>query len=194
MTDRNGIDVIFRICGSAGDGSLAAGSFLNQAAARMGFHIMNIDLYPAEIRGFGKSVAHTRISDEPIHTPGDLADCLVSLNDHHSITELGTLDEGAVILYDSKPPNYMEEDEAIAGFIEPGMIGYGVPLGELSSIATKSARSRNIVALGAITGIFRLAPEYLREAIRVRFGRKSEMIAGMNLEAFDLGLEYATNW
>ncbi|MFC1628882.1 2-oxoacid:acceptor oxidoreductase subunit alpha [Gemmatimonadota bacterium] len=192
MTDLNGIDVTFRICGAAGDGSLAAGSFLNRAAARMGYHIMNIDLYPAEIRGFGKSVAHTRISDSPVQTPGSLVDCLVSLNDLHAITELDTLREGAVILYDSKPPNYMEEDEAIAGFVEPGMIGYGVPLGELSSIATKSARSRNIVALGALTGIFHLPSVFLRDAISDRFARKSAVIAEMNLRAFDLGLEYAT--
>lgn len=191
MTELNGIDVTLRICGAAGDGSLAAGSFLNRAAARMGYHIMNIDFYPAEIRGFGKSVAHTRISDRPVLTPGGLADCLVSLNDLHAITELDTLAEGAVILYDSRPPNYVEEDEAIAGFIEPGMIGYGVPLGELSSIATKSARSRNIVALGALSGIFRLPPEFLRDAIRERFARKSEEIAETNIRAFDLGFEYA---
>jgi len=191
MTDQKNIDVTFRICGAAGDGSLAAGSFLNHAAARMGYHIMNIDLYPAEIRGFGKSVAHTRISDRPVHTPGELADCLVALNDPHAISELDTLAEGAVILYDSNPPNYVEEDEAVAGFIEPGMIGYGVPLGELSSIATKSARSRNIVSLGALTGIFRIPAEYLREAIRARFARKSAEIVEMNLRAFDLGHDYA---
>jgi len=191
MIEQKHIDVTFRICGAAGDGSLAAGSFLNHAAARMGYHIMNIDLYPAEIRGFGKSVAHTRISDRQVQTPGEFADCLVALNDPHAISELDTLAEGAVILYDSNPPNYVEEDEAIAGFIEPGMIGYGIPLGELSSIATRSARSRNIVSLGALAGIFRFPAAHLQEAISVRFARKSAEIVEMNLAAFELGYEYA---
>jgi len=185
------IDVIIRICGAAGDGSLATGAFLNQAAARMGYHIMNIDLYPAEIRGFGKSVAHLRISDRPVHTPGVRADCLVALNDPHAITELDTLAEGAVVLYDSNPPVYWEEDKAIAGFIEPGMIGYGVPLGELSTRATRSARSRNIVALGSLSGIFRIDPGALTEGIGTRFGRKSAELAESNLQAFNLGREYA---
>jgi len=185
------IDVTIRICGSAGDGALAAGAFVNRAAAAMGYHIMNFDLYPAEIRGFGKSVAHTRISDERVLTPGEQADCLVSLNDPHAITELGTLAEGAVIVYDSKPPDYVEEDQAIAGFIEPGMIGYGVPLGHLSSMATKSTRSRNIVALGALSAIFNLDGGYFKQAIRRRFERKSRALYEINARAFDLGHDYA---
>ncbi len=186
-----GIDVTIRICGAAGDGSLAAGGFMNAAAARMGYHIINIDLYPAEIRGFGKSVAHVRISDRPVHTPGTKADCLVALNDPHSITEFGTLAEGAVVLYDSRPPVYWDEDRAVAGFIEPGMVGYGVPLGELSARATRSTRSRNIVALGALSGIFRIDPGALKEGIEARFGRKSAELAAQNLQAFDLGRSWA---
>ncbi|HPQ42565.1 MAG TPA: 2-oxoacid:acceptor oxidoreductase family protein, partial [bacterium] len=80
--------LVIKICGSAGDGAISAVEILNRACAMMGFHIMNFDSYPAEIRGFGKSVGHTRISRSPVLTPGRDAECLVALHDLHAITEL----------------------------------------------------------------------------------------------------------
>jgi len=187
------MDVTIRICGSAGDGAIAAGQILNRAMALMGFHIMNFDSYPAEIRGFGKTVAHTRVSQSRVLTPGKTADCLIALNDPHAVTELGSLAEGGILIYDSKPPDYVEEDQAVAGFVEPGMIGYGVPLRELSTLAVKSSRSRNIVALGALAGIMRMAKEPFHEAISIRFGSKAEKVRESNIEAFDLGYAFAAD-
>jgi len=153
---------------------------------------MNFDSYPAEIRGFGKSLGHTKISHEPVLTPGNKVDCLVSLNDVHSITELNSLKEHGTVIYDSKPPDYVEEDCAIAGFIDPGWTGCGVPLRELSTMAVKSARSRNIVALGAIAGLFDLSPNAFIEAISIRFAKKPKELREINAHAFMLGFEYVT--
>jgi 2-oxoglutarate/2-oxoacid ferredoxin oxidoreductase subunit alpha len=182
--------LVIKICGSAGDGAISAVEILNRACALMGFHIMNFDSYPAEIRGFGKSVGHTRISKTPLLTPGRYADCLVALNDKHAITELKRIKPDVAILYDSLPPDYIEEDCAIAGFIEPGMSGYGVPLRELSTQAVKSARSRNIVALGAIAAIYNLDPEAFIEAINIRFARKPAIVREINRIALKMGHEY----
>ena len=184
-------ELVIKICGSAGDGSISATEILNRAASLMGYHIMNFDSYPAEIRGFGKSCGHTRICRDAVLTPGSKADCLVSLNDQHAITELEHLSRNCVIIYDSKPPDYLEEDQAIAGFIEPGMIGYGVPLRELSTMAVKSSRSRNIVALGIISGIFNMAPGCFEQALLMRFARKPKELKEVNLEAFRLGYQFA---
>ncbi len=187
----SGIDVTISLCGSAGDGANSAGMILNRAVALMGYHIMNFDSYPAEIRGFGKSVAHTRVSDRRVLTPGAGTDCLVSLNDPHTITELGKLNPGGVILYDSKPPDYVEEDQAVAGWIEPGMVAYGVPLRELSNEAVQSARARNIVGLGVLAGLFRMPTEQFHDAIAQRFASKAARVIDGNLKAFDLGCAYA---
>lgn len=184
------VDVTIEICGSAGDGSIAAGQMLNLAMTFIGYHVMNFDSYPAEIRGFGKSVAHTRVSGSRLHMTGSKVDCLVALDDPHSITSLDTLAENGVIIYDSKPMDYLEEDQAIAGFVEPGMVGYGVPLRELSTRATRSARSRNIVALGALAGIFMIPAEAFHHAIKRRFLGKKESLVQANIEAFDLGFRF----
>ena len=186
------IDIVVRVCGSAGDGSIAAGTILNRAVALMGYHIMNFDSFPAEIRGFGKSVAHTRISSRRVLTPGERCDCLISLNDPHTIPELTGLREGGIVIYDDKPPDWVDEDRAIAGWIAPGMVGYGVPLRELSAVATRSAKARNIVALGALAGIVRLSRDAFHEAIRLRFGGKTPAMIAGNLEAFDLGYSHGT--
>ncbi len=185
--------LVIKICGSAGDGAISAVEILNRACALMGFHIMNFDSYPAEIRGFGKSVGHTRISRTPLLTPGRYADCLVALNDMHAITELKRIKPDAALVYDSRPPDYIEEDCAVAGFIEPGMSGYGVPLRELSAQAVKSARSRNIVALGAIAAMYNLDPEAFIEAINIRFARKSAVVREINSAALKMGYEYIRN-
>lgn len=187
----SGIDVTISLCGSAGDGANSAGQILNRAVALMGYRIMNFDSYPAEIRGFGKSVAHTRISDQPVLTPGAGTDCLVSLNDPHAITELPKLSAGGVVIYDSKPPDYVEEDQAVAGWLEPGIVGYGVPLRELSIEAVQSARARNIVGLGVIAGLFHIPDEGFRAAITQRFRSKKQRVIDGNLEAFELGRQFA---
>jgi 2-oxoglutarate ferredoxin oxidoreductase subunit alpha len=190
-TDNASRDVVIAICGAAGDGSIAAGQILNMAATTMGYHVMNFDSFPAEIRGFGKSVAHSRISRDKALTPGTMVNCLVALDDPHSITELHSLTQDGVVIYDSKPADYHEEDQAVAGWIQPGMIGYGAPLRDLSAQATKSSKSRNIVALGVISYVFGFDPGAFHEAIHRRWSGKSESLREMNVEAFNLGYDYA---
>ena len=65
---RNSTDIQIAICGSAGDGTIAAGDILKTALATCGYRIIAFDEYPAEIRGFGKCVARTRISSEPVYS------------------------------------------------------------------------------------------------------------------------------
>ena len=55
-------DIQFAICGSAGDGTIAAGDILKRAMARLGYKVIAFDLYPAEIRGFGKCIARVRVT------------------------------------------------------------------------------------------------------------------------------------
>lgn len=185
------VDFVVRICGSAGDGSIVSGQILNRALASLGFHIMNYDSYPAEIRGFGKSCAHTRFALHPVHTPGSKVNCLIALNEEHSISEMGMLAQDAIVIYDSNPPDYLEEDRSVAGMIEPYQTGYGIPLRDLSVTAVKNAKSRNMVGLGAFTGILNLNPQVFREAIRARFSSKPSVIIEGNLLAFELGYKWA---
>ncbi len=187
----NSVDVTIEICGSSGDGSIASGQMLNLAMTGIGFHVMNFDSFPAEIRGFGPSTAHSRISSKPLFSIDHVVDCIISLNDSVSISKLASLKETGVVIYDSSPRDYLEEEQAIAGVLEPGITAYGVPLHELSTKAVRSAKSRNIAALGALAGIFNIPNQAFHQAIQKRFANKRSEIIESNIKAFELGYDYA---
>ncbi len=132
-------DIVVEICGSAGEGTISAGQILSRHMSSEGYDIMSFDTYPPEIRGFGKCVAHNRISTSNVMTPGKFADVLIALNDAHSISQLPLLKETGVLIYDSQPIAYHEEDKSIAGWIEPGIISYGIPMVRLAVKAAGNA-------------------------------------------------------
>ncbi len=184
------VNIVVEICGTAGEGTISAGEILTRCMSDQGFEIMSFDSYPAEIRGFGKCFAHSRISNKKILSPGKYTDILVSLNDAHSISQLPSLRETGIVIFDNKPPHYLEEDKSIAGWIEPGMISYGVPLLELAQKAAGSSRGRNMVALGAISALFDIDPEAVKATIRQRYALKKKSIITANINSFVEGYRW----
>ena len=184
------VDIVIEICGSAGEGTISAGEILTRCMSDQGFEIMSYDSYPAEIRGFGKCVAHSRIGSTPILSPGKYTDILIALNDAHSIQQLPTLRETGIIIFDNKPPKYLEEDKSIAGWIEPGMISYGIPLQELAHKAAGNSRGRNMVALGGAAALFDIDVDAFRETIRNRYAKKKQIVIDNNVDSFNEGYEW----
>lgn len=184
------IDIVVEICGSAGEGTISAGEILSRFMSEEGYDIMSFDSYPAEIRGFGKCVAHSRISREKVLTPGKYSDVLIALNDVHSISQLPVLKEQGVLIYDNKPPKYHDEDKSIAGWLEPGMIPYGIPLTELAIKAAGNARGRNMVALGAFAALFGISDEAFIQSVKRRYGKKKQEVIDNNVNSFLEGF----NW
>ncbi|MBU2431320.1 MAG: 2-oxoacid:acceptor oxidoreductase family protein, partial [Proteobacteria bacterium] len=185
------VNIVIEICGSAGEGTISAGEILSRFMSSQGFEIMSFDSYPAEIRGFGKCVAHTRISSNPIYSPGKQADVLISLNDKHSISQLSALKENGVLIYDSQPTKPHQEDNSVAGRANPGTIPYGVPLGMLAQKATGNTRGRNMVALGALSCLFHLDKDAFTESIKARYGKKKQIVIDSNVNSFLEGFNWA---
>ena len=84
-------DIQIAIIGSAGDGTIAAGDILRRAMAEMGYRVISFDLYPAEIRGFGKCIARLRVTDQQAYSLKPQSDILVSLDDSHAMPHVGDL-------------------------------------------------------------------------------------------------------
>jgi 2-oxoglutarate ferredoxin oxidoreductase subunit alpha len=183
------IDLTIEICGSSGDGTLAAGDILTTTLSHLGYHTLSFDVYPAEIRGFGKCVAHTRVSDQPVYSVGREVDILVSLNDPYSIEQVPTLNPRGVAVFDSWPLKETTESECVAGHLRPGNYIYGVPFGELSQRSTHSSRSRNIVALGALAGLFDVDVDGFLMRLTAKFKKKAG-VAEQVEAAFRAGVEY----
>ncbi len=184
------INIVIEICGSAGEGTISAGEILSRFMSSQGFEIMSFDAYPAEIRGFGKCVAHTRVSSTRIYSPGKSVDVLIALNDAHSIAQLASLKEDGILIYDSRPTRQHEEDKSVLGWADPGIISYGVPLIMLAQKAAGNARGRNMVALGAAAALFHLDKDGFTDFIKARYAKKKQIVIDSNVNSFLEGFEW----
>jgi 2-oxoglutarate ferredoxin oxidoreductase subunit alpha len=182
-------DLQIAVCGSAGDGTIATGDILNQAMALAGYRVIAFDVYPAEIRGFGECIACTRITSEQVYSLKKQSDVLVSLNDAHAIAHVPEVRDYGAVIYDDAPITTLKEGAHISGHIKAGQLPYGLPMREISERATSAAKSRNMVALGFVAGLYGLPREAFHETIAAKFKGKSAAITEGNIKAFDAGFE-----
>ncbi|HYA76003.1 MAG TPA: 2-oxoacid:acceptor oxidoreductase subunit alpha [Burkholderiaceae bacterium] len=179
-------DVQISICGSAGEGTIAAGDILRNALAAAGYRIISFDAYPAEIRGFGKCVARLRATTEQVYSLKEKSDVLVCLNDEHGIPHVGDVRDYGAVIYEAKSIARLAEDAHVSAHVRPGQIPYPLALRELSERATGATRSRNLVALGYLAGLYSLATEPFLRIIESKFKGKGA-VAEANRKAFETG-------
>ena len=170
-------DIQFAIVGSAGDGTIAAGDILRRAMAEIGYRVISFDLYPAEIRGFGKCIARLRVTSEQAYSLKLQSDVLVSLDDSHAIPHVDEAREWGAVIYENGPVSALAEGSHISAHIDPGQIPYPVRIRELSEKSTGSNRSRNIVILGFLAGLFDLPLEPFLRALNSKFKKKPDIAA-----------------
>ena len=190
-SDMSNVDMTIEICGMSGDGTIAAGGILNEAISRAGFFVLAFDSYPAEIRGFGRCVTHSRVGDHEMRALNDKTHVLISLDDKESLSRISFLEKEAVVLFDNRPPSYVDPSRSIAAHVEPDARLFGMPFGELAAAASGSTRGRNLAALGGFGALFSLPPTYFHEVITQKFKGKGEKILNANLKSFDAGFHYA---
>ena len=185
--NKNGTDIQFAICGSAGDGTIASGDIVKRAAAAVGYHVLAFDVYPPEIRGFGKCISRIRVSSEQAYSLKEETDVFISLNDAHAIPHVGEVRDFGVVIYDDALIAPVADGGHISAHIGPAQIPYGLPIRQISEQATNSARSRNIVVLGYMAGLLKLPPEAFRTVIGQKFAGKPQAMIDANIRAFDAG-------
>ncbi|MBF0126759.1 MAG: 2-oxoacid:acceptor oxidoreductase subunit alpha [Magnetococcales bacterium] len=185
----NPTDIQIALCGSAGDGTIAAGDILRNAVAAAGYRVISFDVYPPEIRGFGKCVSRLRITTEQSYALKRQSDVLVSLDDSHAIPHAGEVRDGGAVIYESRPVVTCPEGGHMSGHVLPGQIPYGVPLRELAEKSTGGARSRNLVVLGFIAGLLGLAPLPFRQIIERKFAKQGPGVVGRNQAGFQAGFD-----
>ena len=183
----SGTDIQIAICGSAGDGTIAAGGILNQAMARAGYKVIAFDVYPAEIRGFGECIACSRITSEQVFSLKAQSDVLVSLNDGHAIAHVPEVRAYGAVIYDDAPISTLKEGQHISGHIKPAQLPYGLPMREISERTTSAAKSRNMVALGYLAGLYGMPRAAFHDTIGGKFKGKAAAITEGNVKAFDAG-------
>ncbi len=186
------VDETIEVCGMAGDGTIAAGGLINEAMSLGGFSVLAFDSYPAEIRGFGRCVTHSRIGSDGILALTGKTQVLISLDNEQSISRVPFLAADAAVIFDNNPPTYLHESESLVALLEPGMALFGMPLSDLTSEATGTTRGRNLTALGGFAAIFGVTSELFQKAITDKFRSKGKNVLEANLKSFDAGFTYAT--
>ncbi|MBF0309455.1 MAG: 2-oxoacid:acceptor oxidoreductase subunit alpha [Magnetococcales bacterium] len=182
-------DIQIAICGSAGDGTIAAGDILRHAVADAGFRVISFDVYPPEIRGFGKCIARLRITTQQAYSLKRQSDVLVSLDDSHTLPHVGEVRDCGAVIYESKPLVQLEEGAHLSAHVGPGQIPYAIPIREMSEKATGSARSRNLVILGFVAGLCGIPPGVFTRIVQKKFGKQGEAVVNRNVAAFQSGFD-----
>ncbi len=186
-------DITIEICGTSGDGTIAAGGLLNEAMSRAGFSVMAYDSYPAEIRGFGRCVTKSRFGHEQMLAFSDKVDVLISLNDNQSRPRIPFLAKNAVVLFDNKPLAKVKEGGSIAAHVGPDANLFGIPFTNLASEAGALTKGKNLAALGAFVALFGLDPDFFRPVIANKFRTKGVKVIETNIKSFDAGFNNALN-
>ncbi len=186
---RSVTDIQVAICGSAGDGTIATGDILKRAMARLGFKVIAFDLYPPEIRGFGKCIARARITSAQVYALKHQSDVLISLNDHHAIPHVAEVREYGAVMYDDTPISSVAEGTHISAHLAPAHLPYGAAFREISERTTSGAKSRNMVALGYLAGVYSMPRKAFYDTICAKFKTKPAAITEANITAFNAGYE-----
>ncbi|MCP4213579.1 MAG: 2-oxoacid:acceptor oxidoreductase subunit alpha, partial [bacterium] len=190
MTDTKRNELTVRFCGIAGDGVVSSGRILAGACAGVGLDVMVNDIYSAEIRGLGKSTTTVRFAAKKVQSMGDGIDVLVGMAAKESISEVGDVVPGGLVIYDNGALGKVTAENSLPAHIPPTLDGYGVPLKKLANAASGTDMGKNLVAMGALCFFYTLPKDMFLQQIKRVFGRKGEEVLTTNNKAFNLGYEY----
>jgi 2-oxoglutarate ferredoxin oxidoreductase subunit alpha len=173
-------EVTIRIGGESGEGTISGGDILALASARWGYHVYTFRTFPAEILG-GPCMFQVRIGDHPIKSMGDYADVLICLNKEAYDRNVQDLRHGGVLMYD--PVDFTPDTDEY--------ITYPVPFNEIARKQVQLFQTKNMVMLGAISGLFGPPLEAIVQVVQSKLSksRKSNPIL---MEKNMLALEIAT--
>ncbi len=186
-------DVVLRLVGESGEGTVSLGDLMVQMLTAMGLDIFTFQTFPAEIKG-GTVMYQIRAKNGPILSQGDFADVVVALN-HDGFGLFGdVLREDGILLYNS---------DVFHPEPEPGRTDYALPITTLARAEKEIVRHEiageqlkrlpapvNIVGLGALLRLVSAPLEPAENYIRELFGRKGEAIVRMNISALHSGADH----
>jgi 2-oxoglutarate ferredoxin oxidoreductase subunit alpha len=181
-------DLTIAMVGSGGDGVVTMGDLVAQVAAREGLHAIKTEAYGPQIRG-GEASCTVRVSAREIFAQGDTVDALVVFRKGDFARFRGEIfaAQDAIVLAeaddDTKAPELAPAEDGKLRLIP-------VPFAQLARDAAGTPSSKNVVALGVLSGLFGLPEEGLRRAVERKFGRKKESVREANKKAFEAGLAF----
>ena len=177
-------DLVIRIAGEAGEGVAITGQMVTQATSRAGYYVLTDSVPPAEIKG-GYSFYQIRLGEQRLRARGDAVDVLLTFNQEAFENSIEDLREGGILIYDSA------EVTLPASASNDRFQSYAVPLTDIAKNQVELALSKNMVAVGVVSGLFGLDIEHVHRLLREsKLAKKGADILNKNLKAVELGYQF----
>lgn len=183
------------LAGVGGQGILSIAATIGMAALDMGLHLKQAEVHGMSQRG-GDVQSNLRISDKEIASdliPKGKADMIISVEPMESLRYLPMLSPNGWLITNTTPyvniRNYpplekiMEEVEKFPRHIALDADQIAKDLG--------SARSANMVILGAASPYLDIEAEKFEQAITKIFSRKGEEVVDINIKCFRAGKDFS---
>jgi 2-oxoisovalerate ferredoxin oxidoreductase beta subunit len=166
----------FVVAGFGGQGVLFLGQLLAKTGMTQGRRVTWLPSYGPEMRG-GTANCHVVLSDERIGSPLVPQPNVLMAFNQPSVEKFGPLvKSGGVVMYDD---SFMAEP-----WDRPDVTVYRIPFTNIAN-ELGSSKVMNMVAMGAINGIFKLfSDELIERQIR---GLGKDRFIDMNLKAYTAG-------
>ena len=184
------------LAGVGGQGILTIATILGAAALKEGLFLKQAEVHGMSQRG-GDVQSNLRLSSDPIHSdliPLGGADMIVSLEPMEALRYLPYISNSGWIVTNTVPfvniDNYPDMAAVQAELAKcPRVIAF-----DMDALAKEvaTARSSNLVLLGAASPLIDIEPEKIEDAIRALFISKGEKIVEANIAAFRAGREKAS--
>ena len=183
------------LSGVGGQGILSIAATIGLAAIANDLYLKQSEVHGMSQRG-GDVQSHLRLSDKPVSSdliPYGKADLIISVEPMESLRYLPWLSGNGWLVTNSNPfiniPDYPPLDEILKEIkkIKNHII---IDADEIAK-QSGSARSGNMVILGAASPFIEMPYESLENAVIKLFGRKGDQIIEANLKALKAGREYS---
>jgi len=182
------------LSGVGGQGILSIAAAIGLAAVDNNLYLKQSEVHGMSQRG-GDVQSNLRLSDSPIASdliPLGTANIIISVEPMESLRYLPWLSESGWLVTNSVPfiniPDYPTQDQILS---EIKKVKNHVIL-DADAIAKDagSARSGNMVVLGAASHYIDLPYESIRNAVTKLFRKKGEEIVAVNLKALEAGRSF----
>jgi indolepyruvate ferredoxin oxidoreductase beta subunit len=188
-------DVI--LAGVGGQGVLSVAAIIALGATKDGLAVRQSEVHGMAQRG-GSVQAHLRLSDQTIVS--DLigkasADMILSMEPIESLRYLAYLKADGVLVTSTDPVKNIPTYPEVAGIYAAIRSLPSARLIEAAALARQagSARSTNMVMVGAASAYLPVQEKSLFAAIDELFARKGERVVEVNRKAFQMGKETAAS-